>query len=72
MSGGKGTAAAKFEALNAAGTSNSTDMMVFLSPRSLFIIIPYHAGVTIVRSPDILGETMRNLFVERGIKITPK
>lgn len=30
------------------------------------------AGVTVVRSPDVLGETMRDLFLQRNIKITPK
>lgn len=32
----------------------------------------YALGVTVVRSPDILGKTMRDLFIARGIAITPK
>lgn len=83
VSGGKGTAAAKFEALSAAGALRWT-----VSRRSLFVVdsrvvfalivitdANYHvyvSGVTVVRSPDILGKTMRDLFIARGIAITPK
>lgn len=44
---------------------------------TMFVIINpnhyvYESGVTVVRSPDILGKTMRDLFIARGIAITPK
>ena len=59
-----------FKLLNNTRRSSSRDLnsiWPFLS-----FTLPHSLGVSVVRSPAILGETMRELFVQRNIAITKK